>query len=59
MQAVTPSLRSGLCVLCVSAVSLLSFLPLRRHSPAAPPCPARQFPLKWEYPFPVITGENQ
>jgi len=23
------------------------------------PCPTTDFPLQWEYPFPVITGENQ
>ncbi len=51
-----PSLRSALCVLCVSAVSLLlfPFVPL-----AVPPCPNNYFPLQWEIPFPVITGENQ
>src|SRR5882724_5939428 len=50
------SLRSALCVLCVSAVSLLlfPFVPL-----AVPPCPNNYFPLQWEIPFPVITGENQ
>ena len=25
----------------------------------SPPCPASPFPLKWGYPFPVITGENE
>ena len=32
-----------------------------RHSPLPfpPPCPSSPFPLKWGYPFPVITGENQ
>ena len=25
----------------------------------SPPCPTTHFPLQWEYPFPVITGENQ
>jgi len=51
-----PSLRPALCVLRVSAVSLLlfPFVPL-----AAPPCPSPSFPLQWKYPFPVITGENQ
>jgi hypothetical protein len=55
-QALRPPLRSALCVLCVSAVSLLlfPFAPL-----AAPPCPSSSFPLQWGYPFPVTTGENQ
>lgn len=45
-----------LCVLCVSAVSrlLFPFVPL-----PSPPCPTTDFRLKWGYPFPVITGENQ
>lgn len=51
-----PSLRSALCALCVSAVSLL-FFPSPLLSP--PPCPTSPFPLKWGHPFPVITGENQ
>ena len=113
----SPSLRSGLCALCVSAVSLLfpflllvsplssfptSLLPrepsrgVAKTSRLSPftatltqrqggmgcwsyllssllavgcqllafdsrlsPCPASRFPLKWGYPFPVITGENQ
>jgi len=50
------SLRSALCVLCVSAVSLLF---IRFAPPACSPCPSQHFPLKWGYPFPVITGENQ
>lgn len=47
--------RSGLCVLCVSAVSPLffPFVPF-----AYSPCPSQHFPLEWGYPFPVITGEN-
>jgi hypothetical protein len=27
--------------------------------PYSPPCPTSPFPLQWEYPFPVLTGENQ
>jgi hypothetical protein len=50
------SLRSALCALSVSAVSLLLFL---LAPSAAPPCPSSSFPLQWGYPFPVTTGENQ
>jgi hypothetical protein len=53
---VPPPLRSGLCALRVSAVSLPLFL---SQTLASPPCPACAFPLQWGYPFPVITGENQ
>ena len=55
-QILEPSLRSALCALCVSAVSLLlfPFVPL-----AVPPCPTTYFPLQWEIPFPVTAGENQ
>jgi hypothetical protein len=39
---------------------LYSFsLPLLPTGRCSPPCPASSFPLQWEYPFPVITGENQ
>jgi hypothetical protein len=65
----SPSLRSGLCALCVSAVSLLfPFLlssllavgsQLLAFDSCLSPCPATRFPLQWGYPFPVITGENQ
>ena len=62
-QKLGPPLHSALCVRRlprpsrgVSTVSLLlfPFVPF-----AAPPCPSSSFPLEWEYPFPVITGENQ
>jgi hypothetical protein len=55
-QILRPSLHSALCAIWVSAVHPLFFLfvPL-----AALPCPSSSFPLQWEYPFPVITGENQ
>lgn len=45
--------------------STFRFLSLNtgRWSPATGrwtlPCPSTHFPLKWGYPFPVITGENQ
>ncbi len=49
-------LRFARCALCVSAVSHLffPFVPL-----VVSPCPTTYFPLQWEIPFPVITGENQ
>jgi len=55
-QIVRPSLNSALCALCVSVVRPL-FLPFVSFT--ASPCPTSPFPLEWEYPFPVITGENQ
>jgi hypothetical protein len=58
-QAAGPSLRSVLCALSVSAVSLLLFPFPMPYTRSSLPCPTTQFPLQWEYPFPVITEENQ
>jgi len=41
--------------------SLLSAVDCRllASPPYSPPCSTTYFPLQWNYPFPVITGENQ
>jgi len=41
-----------------SSLSTVDCRLLAFHS-FSPPCPASHFPLQWEIPFPVITGENQ